>query len=225
LITAESGEISENLNSVGSIEAHTRERERLDSEYLERSLQRKGVIGMIYDLETLTVCLSSLVKLRDRIKDRGFQAGQDRLLLTEIYGKRNPKLNPYIGQESGTYNRPNLFDDYETWLRTAEIPEDERQKEGYASPARCREKVLSAVEREIERLKAIFDALKASRTHQTQLEELRRTLPEPDRIERLLRYEASLERAFDRTLLQLERLQRMRLGQPVTPPVKIDITS
>ena len=34
-------------------------------------------------------------------------------------------------------------------------------------------------------------------------------------LDYLLRYEASLERNFDRTLGQLERLQRMRLGHPV----------
>lgn len=41
----------------------------------------------------------------------------------------------------------------------------------------------------------------------------------------LVRYEASNERAFDRTLSQLERAQRMRLGQPVPPPIKLDISS
>ncbi|MGA8224441.1 MAG: hypothetical protein WB780_22540 [Candidatus Acidiferrales bacterium] len=39
------------------------------------------------------------------------------------------------------------------------------------------------------------------------------------------RYEASVERSFDRILTQLERIQRMRLGQPVAPPVKVDISS
>jgi hypothetical protein len=40
----------------------------------------------------------------------------------------------------------------------------------------------------------------------------------------LLRYEASIERAFDRALTQLERKQRMRLGQSVLPPIKLDIS-
>jgi hypothetical protein len=39
------------------------------------------------------------------------------------------------------------------------------------------------------------------------------------------RYEASIERGFDRTLTQLERVQRMRRGQPVAPPIKLDISS
>src|SRR5438876_9184083 len=40
-------------------------------------------------------------------------------------------------------------------------------------------------------------------------------------LDRLLRYEASLERTLDRTLSQLERLQRMRLGQPVLPKLEV----
>ena len=40
-----------------------------------------------------------------------------------------------------------------------------------------------------------------------------------------IRYEVNLERAIDRTLAQLERLQRMRLGQPVPPPVKLELST
>jgi len=43
--------------------------------------------------------------------------------------------------------------------------------------------------------------------------------------ELLLRYETGLERQFDRILSQLERLQRMRLGQPVPPPVKVELST
>jgi hypothetical protein len=50
-------------------------------------------------------------------------------------------------------------------------------------------------------------------------------VPEASRLDRMLRYEAALERAFDRTLNQLERLQRMRLGQPVSPPININLSN
>jgi hypothetical protein len=43
--------------------------------------------------------------------------------------------------------------------------------------------------------------------------------------ELLLRYETSLERQFDRILTQLERLQRIRSGQPVPPPVKVEVST
>ena len=49
-------------------------------------------------------------------------------------------------------------------------------------------------------------------------------VPPPDVLDLLLRYEANLDRSFDRTLSQLERLQRIRLGQLVPPPVKIDLS-
>jgi hypothetical protein len=47
----------------------------------------------------------------------------------------------------------------------------------------------------------------------------------PYELDRLLRYEASLERAFDLTLSQLERHQRMRLGQAVPPPIHLRVTT
>jgi hypothetical protein len=49
-----------------------------------------------------------------------------------------------------------------------------------------------------------------------------RAIPRSERAELLPKYEAALERAFDRTLLQLERIQRERRGQPQAP--RIDVT-
>ncbi len=46
------------------------------------------------------------------------------------------------------------------------------------------------------------------------VEGVRRVVPESPALDRLLRYEVSLERSFDRTLTQLERLRRMHLVQP-----------
>lgn len=48
---------------------------------------------------------------------------------------------------------------------------------------------------------------------------------QPNVLDRFPRYETSIDRAFDQTLTQLERYQRMRLGQPVVPPIKLDISS
>jgi len=44
-------------------------------------------------------------------------------------------------------------------------------------------------------------------------------------LEVLLRYESNLERAFDRTLNQLERLQRIRSGDVVPPPLNVNIST
>jgi hypothetical protein len=48
-------------------------------------------------------------------------------------------------------------------------------------------------------------------------EALREGFREGPDLAKQLRYEAALDRSFDRTLGQLERLQRMRLGQPGMP--------
>jgi hypothetical protein len=41
---------------------------------------------------------------------------------------------------------------------------------------------------------------------------------------RLIRYEAHLSREIDRTLNRLERLQRMRKGQPLPPQLEVKIS-
>ncbi len=93
-----------------------------------------------------------------------------------------------------------LFDSYLVWSRTSLCSEEER-KENYRK----------------ENAK-----IWASRL---ELESLRRTVPEGPQADRLLRYEAALSREIDRTLNQLERTQRMRLGQPVPPPINLNITN
>lgn len=48
-------------------------------------------------------------------------------------------------------------------------------------------------------------------------------IPEEDNLNRLLRYEAAIERQFYKALNQLERLQRMRLGDKVPAPLAVDV--
>ena len=44
-------------------------------------------------------------------------------------------------------------------------------------------------------------------------------------VDLFLRYESNLERAFDRTLNQLDRQQRMRKGQPVPPTLNVNVSA
>jgi hypothetical protein len=59
----------------------------------------------------------------------------------------------------------------------------------------------------------------------TELAPLRRSVPDSPRLEQLLRYGTALERTFERALNQLERAQRIRLGQPVAPRIDLNISS
>lgn len=52
---------------------------------------------------------------------------------------------------------------------------------------------------------------------------LQGNIPDSLEVEKLLRYEGSLERQFYRALNQLERLQRMRQGDKVPAPLAVDV--
>ena len=118
-----------------------------------------------------------------------------------------------------------LLGNYLMWLDTAEAPEEERQREGYATPQRCKDNVLVAIDDEIDRLRTYQRKQASIESERTKLEILRRNIPESGSQDRLLRYEASLERAFDRTVNQLDRIQRQRRGQPAIPRIEIDLSS
>jgi hypothetical protein len=51
-----------------------------------------------------------------------------------------------------------------------------------------------------------------------------KSLGDTGELDRLVRYESNLERAFDRTLTQLERIRRVRSGEPLPPQLDIKIS-
>jgi len=221
LITAESGEIGENLSSLGRTDVRLKDHDRLEAEALRRQVSLQGVIGMIYDPGFLSDCLRELRNLRDSIKAKGFSPIEDQAVLQKLYGLPITLPDDIRVQKHDRYS---LYAVYQGCSYAAARTEEERQKEpGLPTPQRCRDLVVQAIEKEIQRLTEIENALNESRPEQTELEQLRRNVPDADRMERLLRYEASLERAFDRTLAQLERLQEIRLGRPVTRPLNFGI--
>ena len=79
------------------------------------------------------------------------------------------------------------------------------------------------VEEEIGRLQALSGRWMMEGMERRELRTTAALVPGQEVADRLQRYEGSLERAFDRTLSQLERLQRLRLGQPVPPSIKVHL--
>jgi CRISPR/Cas system-associated endonuclease Cas1 len=49
-------------------------------------------------------------------------------------------------------------------------------------------------------------------------------LPSEEVLDKILRYEAALERQLYRAMIQLERLQRRRLGESVPPPLTMEVS-
>ena len=107
---------------------------------------------------------------------------------------------------------------------------EELEKQKYMPTDRETEIASAAVTNDNNRLRE-FARQAARRSEQVagklqsnRLDLFRHALPESPLLESLLRYETSLERAFDRTLSQLERLQGIRLGQNVPTEQRVRMT-
>jgi hypothetical protein len=211
LLVAEGAEVRHNIESFA---ARSHERELREIQELETKSAlpgAKGLIAEIHNPYALDVCLLILGQLRRGIEGAGFDQERDTVLLEKIYGIRD-EARP----------KEDLYQSYLLWSGTAKLSDEER--EGYASPAQCQEQVRLEIDREVRRLERYQKVRTSIEAEKTHLEMRRRSVPEGPALDRLLRYEASLERSFDRTLSQLERLQRMRAGQPVLPELKVRLS-
>ena len=156
--------------------------------------------------------LELLSELRQNIKATGFDRDRDSGALSIIYG-------------SHTNLHGDLKQSYDDWAATAELSEEERESQGCATPEQCTKYFLSDLSKEIGRLQTFQRQQNAIESKRAKLEVQRRCVPESKDVDRLLKYEASLERSFDRTLNQLERIQRQRRGQPVPPRIDVNIST
>ena len=93
------------------------------------------------------------------------------------------------------------------------------------SLAELKKSALTIIDDEIEHLTREMNLLSAVDKYRIAYNVQAAVVPSQETLDRLLRYEVHLSREFDRTLNQLERLQRMRLGQPVPPRVKVEVSA
>jgi hypothetical protein len=109
-------------------------------------------------------------------------------------------------------------------LALSEVPDDKHEQDEFPTPEECKDIFLEELGKEIQRLERYRKTRASVDSERMKLELLRRNVPDAPQLDRLLRYEASLERSFDRTLSQLERLQRMRAGQLVPPELSVRLS-
>ena len=83
----------------------------------------------------------------------------------------------------------------------------------------------NAINQEIRRLRKLQTAASIAEALRHEQDFATGRVPSREVADRLVRYEAHLSREFDRTLSQLEGLQRMRKGQPVPPLLKVQFSS
>ena len=169
---------------------------------------RPGLLPKIQNPEILEYCVKLLLELQERIKSQGFNEKPDSSILEIIYGG---DLNLH-----GT-----LRNTYSLLRNTSLITEEERQSKGYLTREQCKDEMLSAIDAEIQLFQNYRQKRSEIEVERTKLEVLRRGVPEASRADVLMRYEVTLERAFERTLNQFERIRRLRWGLPAVPRVEV----
>jgi len=173
-----------------------------------------GLIRKIENSEVLETCLSRLRVLKIGIETNGFNRDKDRSILTQLYGQLN---------EDHWQN--DIFWAYHVWAGTASLPDAMRTQQKFPSPKECVDHFLSELRQEIARLH-VYGVTRAEVEHRRREVELRRrSVPDTPRLDRLLRHLAYWDRVADRATRELERLQRMRLGQPVAPRIDVNVSS
>lgn len=177
-------------------------------------LDAPGLIWTIDKPDVLKRCNDLLNSIWKGLHARGFDKVQDGLALKTIYG--NPD-RPHL--------RKTLQDEYSTWHAIARMTDKERAHGNHPTPDECKLNVLRCIAAEIKRFEECSKKPQSIESERTNVEILRQSVPDSQGMDRLLRYEAHLSREFERTLSQLERLQRMRKGQPVLPPIKVEVSS
>ena len=220
VLIAEGAEIRRNSEFV---EFDRRQKELEEAEEMRQRVYEKisprfvsepvGLIWSIENPEVLGRCIEILVELQHGIKTDGFDKEQDEFLLKSVYG-----------DSTVAHLRPTLQLDYLTCFHTAAVTEEKRAQEGFATPEQCRMKVLRAIGAEIRRLEQYQEKRAPIESERKKVEILRQQVPDSPGVDRLIRYGSSLERAFERTLAQYERAQRVRKGQPLPPQVDVRIS-
>jgi hypothetical protein len=140
----------------------------------------------------------------------GFDLEGDLKDLTRIYGQE--ELEEPRGGLPFAYR----------FLHGSTMEGDEKEGEAHSSQEKCERSMLKYIDKEITRLAVLkqdFEEIQTERlTHEAE------THLVPIAVDRLIRYETMLSREIDKTLNQLERLQRRRHGEKDLPPIKLDLS-
>jgi hypothetical protein len=178
-----------------------------------------------YNEEALRQALSTLNAVRFQIREEGLDWERDQYRLREVYGPLSESGAPMnittqVEHDGRVYQGldPNrlLARRYRELAGTGQ-----EQQSATNVPRDAAEGIVGMLMEEIGRFESMLKDWQQQGDDRNQFEETRALVPWEDRLQR---YEGSLERSFDRTLSQLERLQRLRLGQPVLPALKLDVT-
>jgi hypothetical protein len=212
LLISEGGEILKSHHSLIWDQGKIPQIAVLENAALPESENQKGLWEYISNPEVLDQCLELLTKLREGIEGDELRPDRDYPILIKVYG-------PAKWEPEGK----RLFDRYTKWLELYELSEDMAQKKEIPSPEGCVDKTLQEIDSELERLKLVREKYKAVEVERKRIEMMRCRIPEGPELERLLRYENGLERAFDRAMANSNDCSEFALDNQSRPALRLPL--
>jgi hypothetical protein len=209
LLRAEAAEIGNGVEftTLDSLRAQDRDRwDRLRAGESSDGMLRDWSNPLVVDefIEVLKIC-------RTRLEKFGFYKDEDPWLLRKLYGLDHDGAAPL-----GIFRTYKLYSKIAT--RAPNVNDDR------PSPDELKKEMLGLFDEEISRLEILKEVGEAVDKQRRGYQMIAALVPSQPVMERLLRYENHLNRAFDRTLNQLERLQRIRKGQSVPPSLRVELS-
>jgi hypothetical protein len=207
LYTAESAEIRRGREFIEWDERNrqTGEAEEIGTKSGEVDLlnPEPGLIWNVGNPVIVGRCLELLLELQHEIKAGGFEHKRDTAFLKKIYGTNN-------------HLRKTLYQSYFEWAETSKLKK-ESQRQDFVTAEEFERYFLSRMAKEIRRLRDYQREHASIESERIKLEVLRRNVPGPESCEHLRKNEVNLLKELDRIMNLLDRMQRLRRGQPVAP--------
>jgi hypothetical protein len=176
------------------------------------AVEASGTIWASANPIVLKECLDQLDGVRDAIEEVGLDSESVAEDLLRIYGE-----NVHV--------QATLRDYYVNCAALAKLSGKEGNNKALPTPDQFKETFLAQLSEEVQRLKRYGQECASLESDRQKIEVIRRNVPGASQLDRLIKYEASLDRMFDRTLSQLEHHQRLRKGQPISPTLNVKIDS
>ena len=170
-----------------------------------------GVLRPSSNPRLIQEAISILRLLRKKIELSGFEKDDDPRLLRKLYGLDHDGAVPF-----------SLWRFFAVYSKLA--TEGPNGNENPNSLDELQKEAIRLFDKEIETLESLAELLESANGEKRAYESTAAMIPSADVIDRLVRYEAHLSREFDRNLNQLERVQRIRRGQPGPPTLNLNIT-
>jgi hypothetical protein len=135
------------------------------------------------------------------------------------------KLIESFGHEEKGFTQTCMFLSLLITKGPQEADQDQETDPDSPSPAKCKKILLDTLSEQEKALQKLKSLIEENEKLELEAHLASLALPSREVIEKILRYETTIERQLYRAISQLERLQRQRKGEIVPPPVSLDVST